>query len=326
MSTEFLFHSGKNMSLLRKINWLNTLFLVFTPVVGIAGTVLLLVFGWVHWPTWVLAGSMTIVTGLSVTAGYHRLFAHKSYKAHWLVRSIFLLFASAAFEGSVLEWCTDHRDHHRYTDSEKDPYNINKGFWYAHIGWLIMLDPSKRDFKNVTDLMEDPLVRFQHRFFVPLAILMGFIFPAAIAALWGNMLSGLIVAGALRIMLNHHFTFAINSVCHWFGKRVYSERQSARDHWVTALFTFGEGFHNFHHQFPIDYRNGIRAFHFDPTKWLIRALSFVRLTSNLKRVSKDRILHYKMSMGEQKERFLKQLDQLEILKGTPPSSMDPESV
>lgn len=281
------------MNLPHKVNWTNTLFLILTPLVGIVGTILLVIFGNVHWPTWLLAGIFAIISGLSVTAGYHRLFSHVSYKAHWIVRLIFMLFGAGTFEGSVLEWCTDHRNHHRYTDTEKDPYNINQGFWYAHIGWLMLLDKNKRDFSNVADLAADPLLSFQNRFFVPLAVIMGFILPTGIAALWGDPLGGLIIAGALQITINHHSTFCINSVCHYFGKRTYSDRQSARDHWFTALFTFGEGFHNFHHQFALDYRNGIRAYDFDPTKWLIWGLSRIGLATDLKRVSADRIMVYK---------------------------------
>lgn len=287
------------MGLLKKINWTNTIFLILTPIVGIVGTILLLTLNRICWPTWILAGILIIFCGFSITTGYHRLFSHVSYKAHGLVRLIFILFGSACFEGSVLEWSTDHRNHHRYTDTEKDPYNINQGFWYAHMGWLLILDKNKRNFENVADLTPDPLLQFQHRFFVPIAVLIGFILPTSLAALWGDPLGGFIIAGALRITFNHHSTFCINSVCHYFGKKTYSSRQSARDHWFTALFTFGEGFHNFHHQFALDYRNGIRAYDFDPTKWLIWGLSRIGLAWDLKRVSDDRILAYKNNLEQE---------------------------
>lgn len=289
------------MDLLRRINWTNTLFLILTPLVGVIGAIWLSVSGWVSWQIWAFAGAYMFVTGLCVTGGYHRLFAHRSYKASWPIRLFFLIFSTATFEGSVLEWSTDHRNHHLYTDTDRDPYNIKKGFWYAHIGWLFMLDTDKRDFSNVKDLMADPLVRFQHRFFVPLGILTGFVLPTIIAMLlWGSPLAGFIIAGALRIAVNHHLTFLINSLCHYMGKRTYSDKQSARDHWLTAIFTYGEGFHNFHHQFPLDYRNGVRAYHFDPTKWLIRTLAWFGLVSDLKRVSAHRIIRYRIRTEEQR--------------------------
>lgn len=282
----------------QKINWVNTLFLILVPIVGIVGSILLGVFGTTHGATWILAATLAGICGLAVTAGYHRLMSHKSYRCAWPVRLLYLLFASGSFEGSALEWCTDHRNHHRYVDTDKDPYSINKGFWYAHIGWLFKLDSSKRDYSNVTDLSKDPLIRFQHRFVVPLGILMGFGLPTAIAALWGDALGGFIIAGALRMTFNHHTTFAINSICHTFGKKNYTDEQTAVDNWFTALLTYGEGYHSFHHKFPVDYRNGIRSYHYDPTKWLIRGLSYLGLASDLKTVKKHRIVKQRVLMKE----------------------------
>ncbi len=281
-----------------KINWSNTLFLIFVPIVGIVGTILLCVFHQVHWATWILAGALTIATGMSITAGYHRLMSHKSYTAAWPVRLFFLLFGAAAFEGSALEWSTDHRNHHRYEDTEKDPYNINEGFWHAHIGWLVRLDTNKRDFSNVADLQQDPIIRFQHRFFAILSVLFGFLLPAGIAALWGDAIGGLVIAGALRVTFNHHATFSINSFCHKIGKKTYNAEKTAVDSWITALFTYGEGYHNFHHKFPIDYRNGICAYHFDPTKWLIKTLSWMGLADNLKTISYHRIIRQQLQVKE----------------------------
>jgi stearoyl-CoA desaturase (Delta-9 desaturase) len=282
-----------------RLNLTNLIFFAALPVIAIVGTVLFCIFGLVHWPTWILAGSYMLLTGLAITAGYHRLFSHKTYRAVWPLRFILLLLGAATFEGSALEWCTDHRNHHRYTDTDKDPYNIKAGFWYAHIGWIFRLNPDARDFSNVEDLKKDPLVYLQDKYYVPIAIFMGFIFPMVIAILWGDPWGGLLIGGALRMCINHHFTFAINSVCHYFGKKTYSDRQSARDNWLTAFLTLGEGFHNFHHQFPLDYRNGIRFFHFDPTKWIIYCLSKVGLAKDLKYVGEHRIVHYRVQMQEQ---------------------------
>ncbi len=273
-----------------RINWTNTLFLTLTPLIGLFGTLYLVLSHQVSAATWVLAFVLYWVTGTAITAGYHRLFAHSTYRAVWPIRLIFLLLAAATFQGSVFEWSSDHRRHHRYTDTDKDPYNIQEGFWHAHINWLIFLDTKKRDFSNISDLTESLLARLQHRFFVPLAIIMGFVLPACLASLWGEFWAGLIVAGALRITFVHHSTFCINSLCHMVGKTTYSQKISARDNGLSALFTFGEGYHNYHHQFPLDYRNGIRFYQFDPTKWLIALLSYLGLASNLRRIPKYRII------------------------------------
>ncbi len=302
---------------MKKINWPNTLFLTIVPLVAVIGTAYIAAHHAIHWQTIVLALIYIGLTGTSITGGYHRLFSHLSYKAHPAVKLFYLLFGAAAFEGSALEWCTDHRNHHRYTDTDKDPYDIKKGFWHAHMGWLIHLDASKRDFNNVEDLQNDPLVAWQHRHFVLLGALIGFVLPTLIAMSWSDALGGFIIAGALRLTLNQQFTFCINSVCHLWGKRSYSEGQSARDNWVTALFTYGEGFHNFHHQFPIDYRNGIRFFHYDPTKWLIRFLSYFGLARDLKRVSDAKIFQYQMRVDESRLQAAKSSDAFaEYLKYT----------
>jgi len=274
----------------RHINWINTLFLTLTPIIGIGGTVLLYLFSVVHWQTWVLAGAMLFVGGFSVTAGYHRLFSHKTYKAVWPVRLLFVLFGAATFEGSVLEWSTDHRNHHRYTDTDKDPYSVKVSFWHAHIGWLLTLDETMRDFSNIDDLKQSRILRLQHRYYLVLSTVMGIVFPTAVAALWGNALAGFIIAGALRIVIAHHCTFFINSLCHTLGKRTYSDKNTARDNWLSAFVTFGEGYHNYHHKFPLDYRNGVRFYQFDPTKWIIRGLSYVGLASELRRVPRYRII------------------------------------
>jgi stearoyl-CoA desaturase (delta-9 desaturase) len=291
------------MTSTRRINWTNTLFLTLTPLFAITSTIFIIASGHLQIATVILAVLLMGATGLAITAGYHRLFSHRTYRTVWPIRLMYLLMGAASFEGSALEWSTDHRKHHLYVDTNKDPYNINQGFWHAHIGWLIFLDTSKRDFKNVKDLSDDPLVLWQHRFFVPIAIVMGFILPAVIASFWGDFWGGFIIAGALRIVLNQHLTFCINSVCHMFGKREYSEQQSARDNWVTALFTYGEGFHNFHHQFMFDYRNGIRFYHFDPAKWLIFALASMKLAYDLKRVCPKQIIRYTVRVDENHARL-----------------------
>jgi len=125
-------------------------------------------------------------------------------------------------------------------------------------------------------------VRFQHRYYLPLAMLVTFGLPMAIASFWGDPWGGLLIGGLTRIVINQHLTFAINSVCHSIGKQPYSDRHSARDNWVTALFTYGEGYHNFHHEFASDYRNGLRPYDWDPTKWLIYLLWKLRLVTEVR--------------------------------------------
>jgi len=277
------------------INWLNTIFIIATTSIGVFGGIIFAIFNLLHWQTLILAFILAGITGLSITAGYHRLCSHKSYKAKWPVRLFFSLMGAATFQGSILEWCTDHRNHHRYTDDVvKDPYSIKKGFWFAHVVWLFKLDSSKRDFSNVQDLAADPIYLFQHHYFPLIGAIFGFGLPVAIASLWGDVLGGLIIAGFLRLAFTYQMAFFINSLCHMMGKQTYSDL-TARDNWLTAILTCGEGFHNFHHKFPIDYRNGVRAFHYDPTKWVIYFISRLGLAFDLKRIPQHRIIRNRLN-------------------------------
>ena len=283
---------------LQKLNWLNIAFLLTSPVVAIVGLVWWIAAGHFSWLTVALTLVFGLLTGVGITAGYHRLFSHRSFEAPWPVRLALILLGGAGFEGSVWEWCVDHRKHHNHVDGEKDPYSIVRGFWHAHILWLFYKGPPPKPESGCRDLWRDPLVRFQHSFYVPLAIIVSLLLPAAIASLWGDFFGGLLVAGAFRFFVNQHFTFAINSVCHCFGRQTYSTNHSARDNWLTAFFTYGEGYHNFHHEFPGDYRNGVRFYHWDPTKWVILALDWLGLARNLVRVQPETILVKRMAVRE----------------------------
>jgi len=127
-----------------------------------------------------------------------------------------------------------------------------------------------------------------------------FVIPTALAALWGDPWGGLFIAGFLRVVLNHHFTFSINSFCHMIGWQPYNDRDSSRDNWFLALVTYGEGYHNFHHKFPTDYRNGIKFYHWDPTKWLVKGLSKIGMTHTLRQISDDKILAARLRMDEKR--------------------------
>jgi stearoyl-CoA desaturase (delta-9 desaturase) len=159
---------------------------------------------------------------------------------------------------------------------------------------------SEHSYDDVQDLEKVALIRFQHDHYVLLGVLFGFALPMALASFWGDALGGLLIAGFLRIVLNHHFTFSINSVCHYLGTQPYSDRNTSRDSWIPALFTYGEGYHNYHHTFPSDYRNGIRAYHWDPTKWLIKGLEMIGQASNLRRIPDDTILRARLRMDEKR--------------------------
>lgn len=278
------------------MDWVTTIFLLTSPLVGIFGSVYVYLYQSIHLATWALFLFYFFATGMGITVGYHRLFSHKAYEAKTPIKLLLLLFGAAAFQSTALEWSEDHRIHHKFVDTDKDPYSIKKGFWYAHIGWLFR----KRKYvgHGVQDLINDPLVSWQHKHFYSISIFMSFILPGVITMIWGTFLEGFFVAGFLRLFIVHQFTFFINSACHVWGERTFSKEQTARDNWIIAFFTFGEGYHNFHHEFQMDYRNGIRWYDYDPSKWMIKFLSFFGLTYNLKKVSEEKILQKTMFIKE----------------------------
>lgn len=268
------------------VYWENIVFLAITHLAGLGGIAYACARGFPAW-TMGLAALWLAVCMLSTTGGYHRLYAHRSYRASAALRLFYLLFGAASFQGPALRWASDHRVHHARTDEEEDPHNIRKGFWWAHIGWLFFR--SAPNTERSRDLLADRLVCFQDRFYLALAAVFGLILPAAIACAWGDPWGGLLIAGFLRLLIQYHATFAINSVAHMIGRRPYSTSISARDSFLTALLTLGEGYHNYHHRFPGDYRNGILARHFDPTKWWVWSLSKVGLTRDLQRASPEAV-------------------------------------
>ena len=273
----------------KRVNWVNLPFFLGLPVIALAGL------SWYAWTRgvsrcdWWLFSLFVVLTGASITIGYHRLFAHRSFRASRLVTFLSLCFGAAAFEQSALMWASQHRDHHRYVDTPLDPYSIKQGFWHAHIGWLLFWH-QETDYGNVKDLVADPLIMHQHRYYLGWAVAAGVLLPLAIGAATGHLLGACLLGVVGRLVFVHHSTFCINSVCHTFGRATYDIDASARDHWLVALLTFGEGYHNFHHRFASDYRNGVRWYQWDPSKWVILALGWCGLAKQLYRVSPQMIL------------------------------------
>jgi stearoyl-CoA desaturase (delta-9 desaturase) len=271
-----------------RLNWTNFTFLFVAHLLAAFAVVYLAA---IHFSWWTLAFGLVygVCCGLSITGGYHRLFSHGSYQGSWLLRAFALAFGAASVQNSALAWSADHRAHHAHTDTDDDPYDIRKGFWWAHIGWVIFQSPAEKNLALVRDLGADPLVAFQHRYYVPLAIVFGVVVPGAFGLLWGDAIGTILVAGWLRLVVQWHATFSINSLTHSFGKKTFDTASSAFDSFWIALLTFGEGYHNFHHRFPIDYRNGVRWYQFDPTKWWIWSMAKLGLARRLRRVPNDRI-------------------------------------
>ncbi len=284
----------------RQKDWVNILFLSLTPVIGVLGTAAYAMTYGVRWwePTlfFVLFG----LVSFSVTAGYHRCFAHKAYVSQPALQAFYLFFGAMALQNSALKWSSDHRDHHRHVDKDWDPYSIKRGGLWAHILWLFYKEPAEHSYENVPDLKENRLVQWQYRLNNWIGIVVGLGLPTLIGALFGRPLGGLLWGGFLRIVLIHHTTFLVNSVAHLYGTRPYTEENSARDNGLLAFVTNGEGYHNFHHKFPSDFRNGVRWYQWDPTKWLIAVLRFAGLARDLRKTPKAVIEKSRLRMKLQK--------------------------
>jgi len=276
-----------------RVDWLTSSFLMGTLLLSLTAVPAYIWFFGIDWFQIGLFFVMLFACGFSITLGYHRLYSHLTFQAHWIVRFFTVIFGAAAFENSVLLWACEHRSHHKHVDHDEDPYCISKGLFHAHIGWLIFKLKPSPPFDNVADLQKDALVRWQHRYIHWIAISVAFVFPTILGFIWGGWVSALgafLIAGVTRIVVLQHCTFCINSLCHYMGKRPYSSKCSARDSWVMAIVTLGEGYHNFHHEFQYDYRNGVKPWQFDPTKWVIWTLSKLNLAKKLRRVPTEKIL------------------------------------
>lgn len=266
----------------KQLVWTNILFFGLTTLISFTGLPLYAYFVGLTSADWALFFFMAAATMMATTFGYHRLFAHRAFKAHPIVVFLNLFFGAAAFENSAITWASQHRDHHRFTDTERDPYNIKNGFWYAHMGWFLFRAHNV-DYDNAKDLSADPMVKTQHDQWIFWAIAGGFVLPLMIGLFTGHFWGAFFLGVCGRFFIVHQSVFLINSACHMFGRATYDEAQTAKDSWVCALLTNGEGYHNYHHSFPNDYRNGVRWYHWDPTKWAIRLLSFFGLTYDLKK-------------------------------------------
>jgi len=300
----------------KNVDWATASFLLGLPVFAAVAVPVYFYLEGGHWGLLPLFLVYYWLTTLSITAGYHRYLAHRAYEVKPWLKFFFLFFgAPTAFQGSALEWCSDHRRHHQEVDTDLDPYNIKRGFFYAHLGWMLEKDHPQRVQYFSPDLLADKMVRLQHRYYISIAIFNCFLVPMLIGWSFGTALGGLLIGGVLRLILAHHATFFINSLCHTLGRQPYQECNTAKDSLIMAFLTQGEGYHNFHHKFSGDYRNGIRWYHWDPTKWFILFLYITGLARNLK--TTPSVLIFRARLKMEGERLLVKgvsQEKLELLK------------
>lgn len=254
-------------------------------------------YGFSAW-AWGFFALFLILNGIGIGSGYHRLWSHRAYQAHPALKVFLAIFGGMALQNSVLIWCARHRLHHRdVDDNDKDPYSIGRGFWFAHVGWMVRdYASSAVDYSVIRDLERDPVVAWQDRWYVALALLTNIGLPMLLGLMVGDFWGVFLLAGVLRLVVNHHVTFFINSLAHMWGNQPYTDENSAKDNWFLAMITYGEGYHNYHHMFQNDYRNGHRWWHIDMNKWFISMCAALGLAKNLTRTPQFKILRARLNM------------------------------
>ncbi|MFH4976897.1 hypothetical protein AB6A40_003606 [Gnathostoma spinigerum] len=277
----------------REIVWRNVFLFALLHIGAVIGVYQMT---YAKWQTVVWSLLCWMLTSLGVTAGAHRLWSHRSYKARWPFRAVLMLFNSMAFQNDIIEWSRDHRCHHKWTDTDADPHNINRGFFFSHVGWLLTRKHPKIKENgaklDLSDLYADPVIVFQRKYYKLLVVLCCFVLPTWVAiTFWmEHPWTAFTTAGLLRYCFSLHATWCVNSVAHTWGYRPYSINISPAESIVTTALTFGEGAHNYHHTFPQDYRaseDPVLGINF--TKVFIDLFAKVGLAYDLKTVSDETI-------------------------------------
>ncbi len=278
-----------------RIQKITMLIITIVPLVGVV-TAMVQLWGWgLSGVDLGLFLGLYVLTGLGITVGYHRLFTHKSFAAPTPVRVFWAVAGSLAIQGSVIEWVATHRRHHAFSDEFGDPHSphldaadgvkgVLRGLYHAHLGWMFKTDATLAETWAPDLLREDAIVKVNRAF--PRLIIASFVLPAILGGLismsvWGAV-TGLVWGGLVRIFLLHHVTWAINSICHFYGTRPFECRDEARNNPIMALLAFGEGWHNAHHAFPASARHGLRWWEVDFSWITIRAMQLVGLARDIK--------------------------------------------
>jgi stearoyl-CoA desaturase (delta-9 desaturase) len=251
-----------------------------------------------HWHDFVVFGVLYVLTGLGITVGFHRHFTHRAFQTSRTVRAILAVLGTAAIEGPITAWVADHRKHHAFSDREGDPHSPHvdhghglRGLAHAHVGWLFVHTERGLKSRYAPDLLADPIVNFISRTFVlwvAAGLAVPFLLGWAIGGTVAEGLTGLLWGGAVRMLVLHHATYSINSLCHFFGKRRFATDDESRNLAWLSFFTFGEAFHNSHHAFPTSARHGLSRWSFDPSAWVIWALEKTGLAWDVVRVAPER--------------------------------------
>nr|AFP97552.1 stearoyl-CoA desaturase 1b [Sparus aurata] len=276
----------------RTLVWRNIIMMTLLHVTSLYGLVLL---PSASAPTLAWTVVCYLFSALGVTAGAHRLWSHRSYKASFPLRVFLALANSMAFQNDIYEWARDHRVHHKYSETDADPHNAKRGFFFAHIGWLLVrkhpdvIEKGKK--LELTDLKADKVVMFQRRHYKLSVLILCFLVPMLVPwYFWGESLAvAYFVPGLLRYTVMLNATWLVNSAAHIWGNRPYDKTINPRENALVALSAIGEGFHNYHHTFPFDYATSEFGCKLNLTTAFIDLMCFMGLAKDRKRVLKETI-------------------------------------
>lgn len=257
-----------------------------------------------QWKTVVLGYLLYVAGGLGITAGAHRLWSHRSYKATWQLRLILAFLQSLAFENSIFEWSRDHRVHHKFSETDADPHNALRGFFFSHMGWLLCRKHkdviTKGKLVDMSDLIADPIVRVQHRYYLPIVMTVCFVLPTLMPwYLWGETLyNSFYICALLRYTITLHATWTVNSIAHMWGRKPYDKSINPAENKSVSFMALGEGFHNYHHTFPWDYATSELGYDINLTKLFIDFMAKIGWAYERKVVSPEMIKQRKLRTGD----------------------------
>ncbi|GII30525.1 acyl-CoA desaturase [Planotetraspora mira] len=266
--------------------------------------------GWgLGWVDVILAAFFYTATCLGVTVGFHRYFTHGAFKSRRGLRIALAVVGSMAVQGPILHWVADHRRHHAFADKEGDPHSpwlfgtspaaLARGFWHAHMGWVLDRDLTNQQ-RFIPDLLTDRDIRLVHRLFGPLTAAT-MILPAVLGGLltwtWWGAVTAFFWAGLVRVALLHHVTWSVNSICHMIGDRPFTTRDRSANFWPLAILSMGESWHNLHHADPTSARHGVRPGQIDISARLIRIFEKLGLVHDVRWPTPARLA--RLARGEQ---------------------------
>ena len=253
--------------------------------------------------------SMYFLTFIGVTVGFHRYFAHKTFKTKSIMRIILAILGSMAALGPIINWVATHRRHHKYSDRPGDPHSphfheekkLDKlhGLWHSHISWAIN-SKMTNSVLFAGDLIKDPLIGTISRFYL-LWVILGLTIPAVIDGVitlsWMGLIKGFLWGGLVRIFLVQHSMSYISSFGHFWGSKDFISPDESRNNHELALLTFGESLHNTHHAFPGSAIFGLKWWQFDVGAWVIRLFESIDLFWDVQSPSKAAIKAKKIKVG-----------------------------